>query len=120
LADGIEARLIQAEAALHVQDTLTWRATLNHLRATAFPVPLDMLSDPGSDTARVSLTFRERAFWLFLTGHRQGDLRRLVSQYGRAPNTVYPTGVYPGGPGHYGSDVTVPIPAEERTYNSLF
>src|SRR4029077_4895560 len=127
LADGIEARLIEAEAALQGHDPLTWLATLNHLRQTAWPTiqpavagPLDSLSDPGSDTARVSLTFRERAFWLFLTGHRQGDLRRLVSQYGRAPNTVYPTGVYPGGPGHYGSDVTVPIPAEERTYNSLF
>jgi len=38
--------------------------------------------------------FRERAFWMYLTGHRLGDLRRLVRQYGRGEESVYPTGAY--------------------------
>lgn len=124
VADGIEARLIEAEAALQAHDTAAWLDKLNHLRATAWPTitpavqgPLDSLSDPGSDTARVTLTFRERAFWLFLTGHRQGDLRRLIRQYRRLPEQVYPIGSYPGGTGSYGTDLTVPIPPAERAYN---
>lgn len=124
VADWIEARLIQAEAALQGGDPTTWLALLNHLRETAM-VPgqtatLNDTTDPGSDTARVSLMFRERAFWLFLSGHRQGDLRRLIRQYQRDPEAVYPTGVYLGpGASLYGSDVTAPIPSTE-TPNPLF
>src|SRR5690606_38236609 len=81
LASGIEARLIEAEAALQAQDYATWLGKLNHLRQTAHTTikpatdPLPALSDPGqdgngTDAPRVDLLFRERAFWLFLTGHR--------------------------------------------------
>jgi hypothetical protein len=78
------------------------------------------LVDPGSDSGRVSLLFGERAYWLYLTGHRQGDLRRLIRQYGRDQSTVYPIGIYFGpGVGIYGSDVTAPIPYTE-TPNPLF
>jgi len=56
--------------------------------------------------------FSERAFWLFGTGHRLGDLRRLVRHYGRAAESVFPTGAYFKG-GVYGSDVNLPIPLEE-------
>jgi hypothetical protein len=81
---------------------------------------LSQLIDPGTDTARVSLMFQERAYWLFLTGHRQGDLRRLIRQYGRSQAQVYPIGPYNApGAGQYGSDVTAPIPAGEYT-NPLF
>lgn len=123
VADGIEARLIQAEAALQAHDTTTWLTLLNHLRKTATVprqtvTPLDTLTDPGSDTARVSLTFQERAYWLYLTGHRQGDLRRLIRQYNRRQESVYPTGDHPG-TGAYGSDVTAPIPGAEFA-NPLF
>jgi hypothetical protein len=38
--------------------------------------------------------FSERGFWLFGTGHRQGDLRRLVRQYNIPQSQVYPTGAY--------------------------
>jgi hypothetical protein len=77
------------------------------------------LTDPGAspgDTARIRLLFAERAYWLFLTGHRQGDLRRLMRNYGLAQSAVYPTGAYPltGAFGRFGSDVTAPIPANER------
>ena len=57
--------------------------------------------------------WRERAFWLYLTGHRLGDLRRLVRQYNRPQETVFPTGDYHKG-GEYGSDVNFPVSSDER------
>jgi hypothetical protein len=145
LASGVEARLIEAEAALQA-GSAEWLAKLNALRTdgtfttqpTADPnddpaamdtlwhaggggVPgLRPLDDPGTADARVNLVFRERAFWLFATGHRQGDLRRLVRQYNRASETVYPTGVYPGYTGDYGNEVVTPVPEEERTSNPKY
>lgn len=78
------------------------------------------LTDPGvglpaeiGKTARVDLLFKERAFWLLLSGHRQGDLRRLVRQYGRDQNVVYPTGVYADLQGLYGDAIALPIPNDE-------
>jgi hypothetical protein len=120
LADWIEARLIEAEAALRAGNVGTWLAILNHLRETAITPALPDTTDPGTPDERVNLLFRERAAWLFLTGHRQGDLRRLIRQYGRNPATVYPIGMYPGANGAYGSHVTAPIPASERAYNPRF
>jgi hypothetical protein len=132
LADGIEARLIEAEAALRRGDPVTWLTTLNDLRAnvrtlmedrydeyTSF-VPssnnptttLPPLIDPGTESARVDLTFSERAFWLYTTGHRLGDMRRLIRQYGRSADSVFPSGAYHKG-GVYGEDVNFPIPFDE-------
>jgi hypothetical protein len=42
-----------------------------------------------------------------------GDLRRLVRQYGRAPGDVFPMGTHYKG-GSYGSDVNLPVPADEQ------
>jgi starch-binding outer membrane protein, SusD/RagB family len=114
LATGIEARLIEAEAALQANknDASTtgtgWLGILNTLRGSAIAPAMAPLADPGSFDARVNLLFRERAFWTYLTGHRLGDLRRLVRQYGRAQNTVFPTGVFKDG-APYGNDVNFPI-----------
>lgn len=131
LASGVEARLIEAEAALHSGGD--WLGILNDLRANVAGlmeglvpgyssiVPdatLPPLTDPGSFDARVDLIFRERAMWLFLTGHRLGDLRRLVRDYGRAPNDVFPVGPYHKG-GSYGTDVAFPLDFDEET-NSEF
>lgn len=132
LADGIEARLIEAEAALRAGNTGTWLTKLNELRAdvrdlmadryegyTEFvPGPnnpnetLAPLTDPGSDAARVDLMFSERAFWLYTTGHRLGDMRRLIRQYGRTASSVFPSGAYHKG-GSFGPDVNFPIPFDE-------
>jgi hypothetical protein len=110
IASGIEARLIEAEAALRTGDVTNFLAKLNVARATK--TGLAPLTDPGTTVAREDLLFRERAFWMFSTGHRLGDLRRLIRQYGRAENTVFPTGVwFKGGP--YGTDVNFPIPFSE-------
>lgn len=116
VADGIEAQLIVAEAQLRKGLYANWLTTLNNLRANGGVAGLAPLADPGAtpDTAaRTNLMFRERAFWLFGTGHRLGDLRRLVRQYGRGSETVFPTGNYFKG-GLYGTDVNIPVPFEER------
>jgi len=109
MASGVEARLIEAEAALDAGDPGTWLTKLNQLRQT---VGLADTTDPGSDAARIDLTFRERGFWLFATGHRLGDLRRLVRIYGRPPESVFPTGAYWRG-GLYGTGTSLPIPTQE-------
>lgn len=109
LASGIEARLIEAEAALHNDDP-SWLTILNDLRASRITPALPALTDPGTADARVDLLFRERAFWLFATGHRLGDLRRLIAYYGRGSETVFPTGAYHLG-GGYESATSLPFPA---------
>ncbi len=119
IASWREARLIEAEAALQAGDAAGWLSRLNALRQTGIAPAMADTTDPGTDDARVDLMFRERGFWLFLTGHRQGDLRRLIRQYGRDPSSIYPVGIHPRG-GSYGSDVTAPIPAAERENNPLF
>jgi hypothetical protein len=110
LASGVEARLIEAEAALKGGQAATMLARLNALRAG---IGMDPAADPGTQAGRENLLFAERAYWLFLTSHRLNDLRRLVRQYGRAVNTVFPTGDYPKG-GTYGNDVNLPVAAAEK------
>ncbi len=64
--------------------------------------------------------YRERAFWMFSTGHRLGDMRRLVRPagptltggYGRAVNSVYPNGAWFKG-GNYGDAIQMVLPVEE-------
>ena len=139
VATGVEARLIEAEAALNAGQTATFFTKLNNPRANpgqrAYfnPNPVD-LSNPntaaigvlpdltGADTVSaggaVNLLFAERARWLWLTAHRLGDLRRLVRPlanggYGRADAAVWPTGTYfKGGP--YGTDENIPLPVTEQ------
>jgi SusD family len=106
LAGATEARLIQAEALLNSGDESGSLEMLNALRASTGLPPL---ADPGTTDGRITQLFRERAFWLWFTGHRLGDLRRLVWQYGRSPDAVYPTGPYGGGPQFYGSQLELPV-----------
>ncbi len=131
LADGLEARLIEAEAALQVNDVTGWTTTLNALRAdtadthvAGLPMLTADSTTLASPSMQVNVMFRERAFWLFGTGRRLGDMRRLVRQYGRDQATVFPVGPYPltGNPNLYGSsalpatygnDVNFPIRAVE-------
>lgn len=117
IISGVEARLIEAEALMRAGNPAAARAVLNALRAATGAgsggvAGLAPLADAGTDAARVDQLFRERAFWLFGRGHRVGDLRRLIRQYNRPTNTVFPTGAWQKG-GNYGSDVTLPIPQDE-------
>lgn len=120
VADGIEARLIEAEAQLVATNLPGMTTTLNDLRA-AFPLlALGPLATPGTQAEGEDLLFAERAFWLYATGHRVGDMRRLVRQYLRPVDTVFPTGAYHKGGGDYGVDVNLPLPIEEQNNpNSL-
>ncbi len=143
IAMGTEARLLEAEAALRGGDVVTFLAKLNLLRANyaTFKQPSDpcpatganltgcpviptggnllpALTDPGTQAGREDLLFRERAFWLWSTGHRLQDLRRLVRPiaeggFGRAESSVFPTGPYYKG-GIYGTDKFLIIPQAER------
>ena len=137
LALGVEARLIEAEAALRTGDLTTFRAKLNDARANALTYtedgspngqPLDspppIATVPSTATAQQNLLFQERALDLFLTSHRLGDLRRLIWQYNRSPDAVFPIGPYePTNTSkagtNFGSDVNLPIPQEEQN-NPLF
>jgi hypothetical protein len=124
LAQGIEALLIRAEAALQAGNAASFVSLLNEARAAQGVTTV--VTDPGAGNGgadRVNLLFRERAFALFLTAHRLGDLRRLSRPvagstvqppgYGRNPESVFPSGEYFKG-GSYGNFVNLPIPVQEQ------
>ena len=116
LASGIEARLIEAEAALEANQPATFLVKLNQLRSGS-GLPLPPLADPGTVTGRQDLLFSERGQWLYLTNHRLADMRRLSRAtadggYGRDPETVFPVGTTVQNV-PYGTDVNFPIPIEE-------
>ena len=91
-----------------------WLTTLNALRAASpMAAQLPPLVDPGTTAARQDMLFHERAMWMYLTAHRLGDMRRLIRQYQRPTETVFPTGAYFKG-GSYGTDVNLPLPFSER------
>jgi hypothetical protein len=124
VVNGIDARLIEAENQLKNNDVTGWLATLNGLRnganrvtsigtVTISATALPNLTDPGTPAARVSLLFREKAFWTFARGQRLGDLRRLVRQYNRASTDVFPEGVHFKA-GTFGSDVNLPVVTDEK------
>jgi hypothetical protein len=121
IADGVEARLIEAEAALKAGNAAGALTILNALRSNAallslrgYPAgSLPPLTLQVGATAQQDQLFKERAYWLYLTSHRLGDLRRLIRQYGRAANTVFPSGAYFKG-GQYGTDVNSPVPQQEQ------
>jgi hypothetical protein len=139
LTHGIDARLIEAEAALHANDPAGMMTILNTLRATKIqltaPSPtasgnhpgwttpvMPALADPGTQRGREDLLFREAAFWQFGRGIRLGNLRRLIREYGRAADgsDTFPTGdTHPKG-GSFGTDVNLPITTAESNGNPNF
>lgn len=111
LASGVEARLIQAEAALNKGQSAAYLPIVNELRTAAGLTTA--LTDPGNAQARTRQFFQERAFFLWLTGHRLGDLRRMVRDYGFSQAQVFPVGqtIFAS---PYGTDVNFPIPVTEQ------
>lgn len=127
IANGVDARMVEAEARLAANDFAGMVAILNALRAappaplgdlgrsgSGVPAvaPLPALATPATRDAAIDLFFREKAFWTFSRGQRLGDLRRLVRQYGRAVGNVFPSGAHYRG-GDYGADVNFPVPTNE-------
>ena len=116
IMQGVDARMIEAEAQLKAGNASGALATLNTARATK---GLAALADAGTAAARVDQFFRERAFWQYGRGYRTGDLRRLIRQYGRAQSApVFPTGAWHKG-GNYGTDVDMPVPQAEQNNPNL-
>ncbi|MBC7671506.1 MAG: hypothetical protein H7247_03715 [Polaromonas sp.] len=114
IASGTEARMLEAEAAYKAGNSALLIQKLNQARTEGAITGLAAnLVDPGSNTAREDLLFRERAFWLFGRGYRLGDMRRLVRQYGRPVTAVFPTGAWHKA-GNYGTDVNFPVPQAEQ------
>ncbi len=121
VASGIDARLIEAEAALQSGDYAGMVGILNALRARSqtigtFVVPAmtPIATVPTTQAAAVQLLFREKGFWQFGRGVRMDDLRRLVRQYGYTQDQAFPSGAYPGG-GTFGTEVSFSVPDAERT-----
>jgi len=120
MVSGIDARLIEAEAKLNASDFAGMMTILNGLRTAPprignfQPATMAAISTtPTTKDAAVSLFFREKALWQFGRGQRVSDLRRLVRQYGRTQDKVFPVGQhYKGVP--FGSDVAFPVPDAER------
>jgi hypothetical protein len=111
VSSGVEARLIEAEAALNASNPALWLSKLTEARV---PYSMAAPADPGTAAERVDLMFRERAFAMFATAHRMGDLRRLVRQYGRDPAKVWPTGAYHKNGLTRGTDQNMVVPATEK------
>jgi hypothetical protein len=138
LADGIEARLIEAEADLVAGGT-AWLGILNDLRAGVDDLmagkypnyasilamateagnvePLGLLNDPGVMKERVKLLLDERLAWMAMTGHRLGDLRRLLREDPYrgmfTADEIFPSGRYFKA-GDYGTDVNLAMDFDEQ------
>jgi hypothetical protein len=122
LASYIEAQLIVAENQLALGNYAGANGTLAILNALRAGNGMAALAPAATQQAQVLQVFSERAFWLYLTEHRLGDLRRLSrpapNGYGLNSESVFPTGNYTGrGGGVYGPDVNFPIPIEESNSN---
>ena len=135
---GLDARLIEAEAALKAGNPASMMSILNALRAAPLqitaPSPtatgthpgwttpvMAALTDPGTQDGRVKLLFREKAFWQYGRGHRLGDLRRLIRDYGRAADgsDTFPVGTHYKG-GTFGGDLNLPVTSDEQVGNPSF
>jgi starch-binding outer membrane protein, SusD/RagB family len=121
IVDGLDGQLIQAEAKLNAGDVAGMMSILNSLRASP-PTQgifkpsgtLSALATPSSQSAAMSLFFREKAFWVFGRGQRLGDLRRQMRQYKLQMNQVYEVGAFFKN-GQYGSLTQFPVPDSERS-----
>jgi len=126
---GAEARLIELEAQLQAGTQAARDAVfagLNTLRTagaaiggakgtTVITVAAISGTAPTTQDAAVDLLYKERAYWMWLTGHRLGDLRRLVRVYKRDSESVFPTATLTSPlDGTYGTSTTVTIPLSER------
>jgi len=138
IVHGLDARLIEAEAALKAGNPASMMSILNALRAAPLqitaPSPtatgthpgwttpvMAALTDPGTQDGRVKLLFREKAFWQYGRGHRLGDLRRLIRDYGRAADgsDTFPVGTHYKG-GTFGGDLNLPVTSDEQVGNPSF
>ena len=78
MLSGLDARLIEAEAALNTNNVAGMMTILNNLRTnpqnlgTISTPAMATLATPASQTAAVDLFFREKAFWTLLAWSATG------------------------------------------------
>jgi hypothetical protein len=119
IVSGVDARLIEAEARLKIDDYAGMTNILNALRGTAQVLGalsssvMPNLTAPTTRDAAITLFFREKAFWQFSRGFRLNDLRRQIRQYSRTEATTFPKGAFFKN-GVYGGDVNLPITTDEQ------
>ena len=126
---GAAARLIELESQLQAGtqaardavfaglNTLrTGGAAIGGAKGTALVTVAAMSGTaPTTQDAAIDLLYKERAYWLWLTGNRLTDLRRLVRVYKRDSEAVFPTGQLTSPlDGTYGTSTAVTIPFAER------
>jgi hypothetical protein len=110
VGDYTEAQLIVAEGDIFAGNYAGGLTIMNTLRANflspvplphGFPTTLPPLPNVGgSQKAQMLQLLHERAFWMYVTGHRLGDWRRMLrAPYSGAPFSFVTTDFYPMGPG---------------------
>jgi hypothetical protein len=119
IVSGVDARLVEAEAKLNANDYAAMMTILNALRTAPpklgaiTPTAMATLPTPATKDAAIDVYFREKALWTFSRGQRLPDLRRLVRQYGRSPDNVFPTGTFFKTNVSYGPDMNFPVTTDE-------
>ena len=122
IISGVDARLYEAEAKLQANDYVGMMAILNALRASPQALgsaysttAMSALPAPTTQKDAIDLYFREKAFWQFSRGTRLGDLRRLIRQYKRTQDQVFPVVTFhKNGNPPYGTDVNFPVTTNEN------
>jgi len=126
LATGLEARLIEAEAALAAGNIPGYLAAINAERTAQLtqlnallnlPAPTPIAAAPATTAGQVDLLCKARAYYVWFTGHRPGDMRRLIRQYGRNSETVFLTDVFfhsGAALGTYGPEVNFILQHQEK------
>jgi hypothetical protein len=90
--DGIGQAAQAEEPAKKAEQIPQFRTLFNDARALQGQPAVAAAAFPATQAGMVDLLFQERAYGLYLTGHRLSDMRRLIRQYGRTPDTIFPTG----------------------------
>jgi hypothetical protein len=97
VADYTEAQLILAEADIFNGNYAAGKTIMDNLRATVGLAPLPPAAGSKNQILQV---LSERAFWMYVTGHRLGDMRRVLrAPYNAAPFSFVQSDVYGTGPG---------------------
>ena len=129
VATGIDARLIEAEAKLNANDIAGMMTILNALRTA--PQTLGPLRASRRwvrcparrrrrRMRRRACSFEKRRSGSSGAAMRLGDLRRLIRQYGRTEDQVFPIGKFhKAGGASYGTDVNLPVTDNEQHEHEL-
>jgi len=107
LGDATEAQLIVAEGDIAAGDYAAGKAIMDNLRSTVGLAPLAAAATPK---AQMQQLLTERAYWMWVTGHRLGDWRRVLRPpYNQAPFSFVAGDVYPFGTSEFGPVISTSL-----------